>query len=66
MVNPYLSCLQAGKPTARNAEWGAGMGTQKKRMPSCNGADRSFNVTPPRKRADFCEVTLYKKLCRTF
>ena len=39
-----LSGLSAVRESA--TEWGAGIGLRKKRMPFCNGMDRSFNVTP--------------------
>ena len=40
-----LSC-GTGKQAVRRAERGAGIGLRKKRMPLCNGADRSCNITP--------------------
>ncbi|MDU1633040.1 hypothetical protein AAA171_22910 [Bacteroides faecis] len=40
MVNPYFSCVTAGKQTVSEAEWSAGRGMWKKRTPSCNGTDR--------------------------
>jgi len=43
-VNPYFFCRQAGKRTVRRAEWSAGKGLWKKRMPFCNGMDRDLNV----------------------
>jgi len=43
----------------------AGRGYWRKRMPSCNGADRGCNITPPRKRADFQWVVRYETAGRT-
>ncbi|MCQ5237996.1 hypothetical protein [Bacteroides caccae] len=40
MVNPYFSCVTTGKQTVSEAEWSAGRGMRRKRMPSCNGTDR--------------------------
>ena len=40
----------------------AGRGCWRKRMPLCNGADRSCNITPPCKRADFQRVIHDEKL----
>jgi hypothetical protein len=45
MVSLYLSGLRTGKPTARKAERGAGIGVWKKRTPFRNGMDRGFKVT---------------------
>lgn len=35
----------AGKPIAREAEWGAGKGLRRKRTLPCNAGDRGLNVT---------------------
>lgn len=35
-----------GRRTARNADGSEGKGGRRKRMPSCNGADRGWNITP--------------------
>ena len=66
VVNP-TSCLpvKAGA-TARSAEGMAGRGCWRKRMPLCNGTDRSWNITPPCKRADFQRVVRDEIAGRTF
>lgn len=47
-VSPYLRPAM-GRPTARSAVGGAGMGGRRKRMPRCNGADRGCgSPTSPR------------------
>src|SRR5688572_33161993 len=50
------TCLMACGATER---W-------RKPTPSCNGADRSCNITPPRKRADFQHGSSLRKNLRTF
>ena len=37
---PVFLLPMTGKQTVRNAEWSAGIGLQKKRMPPCNGVNR--------------------------
>ena len=51
---------------ARRAVGVSGRGCWRKQTPSCNGADRRCNITPPRKRADFQRVVRYEKAGRTF
>ena len=41
---PYRSLR--GQQAARPAYGGAGTGWRRKRMPACNGLDRSCNITP--------------------
>lgn len=49
-----------GKATlAREADEAAGIGGGSKRTPVCNGPDRSCNITPRRKPADFPLVLAY-------
>jgi hypothetical protein len=49
-----------GKATlAREADEAAGMGGGSKRKPICNGSDRSCDITPRRKPADFPLVLAY-------
>lgn len=43
-VSPYPR-RTTGKPTAREADGGAGKGRRRKRTPPCNGADTGLNVT---------------------
>jgi len=64
-VSP-TSCLngEAGV-IARCAVEVVDRGCWKKRRPSCNGADRSCNITPPCKRADFQWVIRDEKTRRT-
>ena len=74
-ANSFVSCKQNGiNPmprrfpagvTARCAVETAGKGGWKKRMPLCNGADRS-RVTPLRKQADFQLVVDDERTYRTF
>jgi len=52
--------------SARNADGVAGKGYWKKPRPLCNGADRSCNITPPCKRADFQLVVRDERTGRTF
>ena len=47
-ISPY-PCPSLGRPTARDAVGGAGMGGRRKRMLRCNGADRGCgSPTSPR------------------
>ena len=43
VATPYRSLR--GQQAARFADGGAGIGTRKKRTPSCNGTDRGCNIT---------------------
>ena len=56
LVNPPSRPAHGAGASARNAEGVSGKGSWKKRMPLCNRADRSCNITPPCKRADFQRV----------
>jgi hypothetical protein len=60
---PYRSLL--GQQPARAAHGGAGTGWRRKRMPACNGTDRSCDIYSTRKRADFLLVSLHKRIFRT-
>jgi hypothetical protein len=51
---------------ARFAEGMPGRGSWNKRMPSGNRADRSCNITPLRKQADFQQVGRHETAVRTF
>ena len=69
---PYFPPLWArivpageGKPIVSDAHGGAGVGSWRKRMPPCNGADRGSEFALARKRADFQEVSLCKRVWRT-
>jgi hypothetical protein len=63
---PCISPTTVGKPTARKADGGAGLGCRKKRMPRCNGEDTGFNVTRLRKQAHVRLVFRCKIIWRTF
>ena len=52
--------------TARCAVETAGEGGWRKRMPFCNGTDRSCNITPLRKQADFQLVVDDERTYRIF
>jgi hypothetical protein len=52
--------------SARDIVGMAGKGCRRKQKPSCNRADRSCNIAPPRKRADFRWVVRYERVGRTF
>lgn len=65
MVNPSSRLSEAGG-IARCAAGMPGRGCWKKRMPFCNGTDRSCNITPPCKRADFQPVMRDERTGRTF
>ena len=60
------SCRIPASVIVRCAVEVAGEGRWRKRMPSCNGADRSCNVTPLRKQADFQLVVDDERTYRTF
>ena len=64
-INPTSRRIPAGV-TARCAVEVAGKGGWRKRTPLCNGADRSCNITPLRKQADFQLVVDDEKTSRTF
>jgi len=51
---------------ARPADGMAGRGSWNKRMPSGNRADRSCNITPLRKQAEFQQVVHHETAGRTF
>jgi hypothetical protein len=64
-VSPTSRRTPAGV-TARCAVERAGKGGWKKRMPLCNRADRSSNITPLRKQADFQLVVDDERTYRIF
>jgi len=64
-INPTSRRIPAGV-IARCAVEVAGKGGWKKRMPLCNGTDRSCNITPLRKQADFQLVVDDERTRRTF
>jgi hypothetical protein len=64
--NPTLRLPVEAGASARNADGVAGRGYRKKRMPLCNGVDRSCNITPPCKRADFRLVVRDERTGRIF
>jgi hypothetical protein len=66
IVNPTFRLRVKAGVSARAADGMAGRGCWKKRTPFCNGADRSWNITPPRKRADFQRVVRDERAGRTF
>ena len=66
IVNPTLRPGFGASVSARATVGVAGRGNWKKRMPLCNGADRSCNITPPCKRADFQSVVRDERTNRTF
>jgi hypothetical protein len=59
--NPTSRLPVKAGASARGAEGMTGMGCWKKRMPFDNGTDRSCNITPPCKRADFQRVVRDEK-----
>jgi len=63
-LNPPLRPTGAGV-SARAAVATPGRGCRKKRMPSCNGTDRSCNITPLREQARFRRVVRYETTGRT-
>jgi hypothetical protein len=65
MVNPSSRLVEAGD-SARSAIGMADRGCWKKPTPSCNRADRSGDITSPRKRADFQRVERDENAGRTF
>jgi hypothetical protein len=66
IVNPALRLPVEAGASARNADGVTGRGYWRKPMPLCNGADRSCNITPPCKRADFQLVVRDERAGRTF
>ncbi len=67
--------LEQGKPdvlpsvagvAVRHAVEAAGRGGWRKRMPLCNGVDRSCDITPLCKQADFQQVVVDEKTYRIF
>jgi len=65
-VIPYFFCFRADKRTARQAEWSAGKGLWKKRMPFCNGLDRDLNVIPCESRQTSTLGNSLQETFRTF
>lgn len=64
MLNPPFRLIEASN-AARIADGMSGRGCWRKRMPSCNGTDRGWNITSPRKRADFQRVVRHEIAGRT-
>jgi hypothetical protein len=64
-VNLTFRLLEAGV-AARPAVGMAGRGSWNKQRPSGNRADRSCNITPLRKQADFQQVVRHETAGRTF
>jgi len=65
IINPTGRLRVEAGASARNADGSAGKGCWKKRTPFDNGTDRSCNITPPRKRADFQRVVRDETAGRT-
>jgi hypothetical protein len=65
IVNPTFRLHRKAGISARRTDGMTGKGCWKKRMPFCNGTDRSCNRTPPCKRADFQRVVDDEKAGRT-
>jgi len=65
-VSPYFFCLRTGKRAVRQAEWSAGIGLWKKRMPLCNGLDRDLNVIPCESRQTSTLGNSLQETFRTF
>ena len=65
IINPTGRLRVEAGASARNAEGLAGKGCWKKQTPFDNGTDRSCNIAPPRKRADFQRVVRYEIAGRT-
>ena len=66
IANPTSRLRVKAGASARNADGMAGRGCWRKRRPLCNGTDRSCNITPPCKRADFQRVVRDETAGRTF
>ena len=62
--NPPFRLSEAGA-SARTAVGTPGEGCWRKRMSSCNGTDRSCNITPRREPAHFQQVVHYETAGRT-
>jgi len=67
IVNPTFrpGCEVGAGDSVRGAVRMVGRGNWRKRMPPCNRADRSCNITPPRNRADFQLVVRDERADRT-
>jgi hypothetical protein len=65
IINPTGRLRVEAGASARNADGMAGRGCWKKRTPFDNGTDRSCNITPPCKRADFQRVVRDETAGRT-
>jgi hypothetical protein len=65
-INPTFRPGFGAGASIRNADGMAGMGCWKKQRPLGNGADRSFNITPLRKQADFRRAIRDERTDRTF
>jgi len=66
IINPTFRLPVEAGASVRNADGMAGRGCWKKPMPFDNGTDRSCNITPPCKRADFQRVVRDEIAGRTF
>ena len=66
IANPTSRLRVKAGASARNADGMAGRGCWRKQRPFCNGTDRSCNITPPCKRADFQRVVRDERAGRTF
>jgi hypothetical protein len=66
IVNPTFRLPVEAGASARNADGMAGRGGWRKQRPFSNGTDRSCNMTPPCKRADFQRVVRDETAGRTF
>jgi hypothetical protein len=66
IVNPTFRLPVEAGASARTADGMAGRGCWRKQRPFCNGTDRSCNMTPPCKRADFQRVVPDETAGRTF
>jgi len=65
-VSPMSRPFTGAGVAVRHAVEAAGKGGWRKRMPLCNGADRSCDITPLRKQADFQQVVVDEKTYRIF
>jgi hypothetical protein len=66
IANPTSRLLLKAGASARNTYGMAGRRCWRKPRPFCNGTDRSCNITPPCKRADFQRVVRDETAGRTF
>jgi len=64
-VNPMSRSREGAGGLVRAAVGIAGIGSWRKRMPPCNGADKRCNITLLRKRAHFQPVVRDENECRT-